>query len=84
LLQDFKPLFIYLTEQETIPRPIDKTRRRRRKEYYFSKKKRHIVKTQYRVNKKREILPKSKHHTRKENNTTIQYPRMSIQQHEKM
>ena len=50
--------FIDSTEQE-IPRPADTNRR---KEYYSGKKKRHTVKTQYMVNKKGEILYKSKHH----------------------
>jgi len=49
--------FIDSTEQE-IPRPIDKTRR---KGYYSGKKKKHTVKTQDMVNKKGEILYKSKY-----------------------
>jgi hypothetical protein len=51
--------FIVATEQE-IPVPTDKIRR---KEYYSGKQKRQTVKTQYMVNKKVEILYKSKHHT---------------------
>lgn len=50
--------FIDSTDQE-IPVPVDKTIR---KEYYSGKKKRHTVKTQYMVNKKGEILHKSRHH----------------------
>jgi hypothetical protein len=49
--------FIDSTEQE-IPRPKDN---KKGKEYYSGKKKRHTVKTQYMVNKKGEILHKSKY-----------------------
>ena len=50
--------FIDATEQEILI-PEDK---KRKKEYYSGKKKRHTVKTQLMVNKKGEILHKSKHH----------------------
>jgi hypothetical protein len=50
--------FIDATEQE-IQKPKDKMRK---KYYYSGKKKRHTVKTQLMVNKKGEILHKSRHH----------------------
>lgn len=54
--------FIDATEQE-IPRPKNK---RRRKNYYSGKKKRHTVKTQILVNKKGQILHKTKHRNGKQ------------------
>ncbi|HSE99717.1 MAG TPA: transposase family protein [Nitrososphaeraceae archaeon] len=59
--------FIDATEQE-IPRPKDN---KKGKEYYSGKKKRHTVKTQYMVNKKGEILHKSKHKKGKNHDYTV-------------
>ena len=59
--------FIDSTEQE-IPVSTDK---KRRKEYYSGKKKKHTVKTQYMVNKKGEILNKSKHMKGKNHDYTV-------------
>jgi DDE superfamily endonuclease len=53
-----------ITEQE-ISRPIDN---KKQKEYFSSKKKKHTaVKTQYMVNKEREILYKSNQHKKGKN-----------------
>ena len=66
--------FIDITEQE-IQRPKDKNKKRN---YYSGKKKKHTVKTQLIVsNKEGKMLYKSNHHTRKEENMTIQFTRMN-------
>jgi hypothetical protein len=68
--------FIDITEQE-IQRPKDK---KRKKDYYSGKKKRHTVKTQLMVNKEGEILYKSRHHTKKEEDSmTTPFTRMNNQ-----
>jgi hypothetical protein len=51
--------FIDSTEQQQIPRPIDKDRR---KMYYSGKKKRHTIKNQLMVNNRGYILHKANHH----------------------
>jgi len=61
--------FIYSTEQE-IPRP---TNNKKRKEYFSGKKKKNTVKTQYMVNKKGEILYKSKQHKKGKNHDYTVY-----------
>ncbi len=50
--------FIQCTEQQQIPRPVDKNRR---KMYYSGKKKRHTIKNQITVNNRGHILHKIRH-----------------------
>jgi hypothetical protein len=69
--QDLKHLQIQQRTRNTLVT----TDKMRRKEFYSGKKKKHIVKTQYMVNRKGKILHKSKF---KKDSMTIQFTQIYI------